>query len=64
LQSAIKSSVDSICPTIGGRASFSECDGAVCVPGLKHYAALASPQAQSSWVLHYCHLRHLRMSYQ
>jgi hypothetical protein len=48
LQSAIKSSVDSICPTIGGRASFSECDGEVCVPGLKHYAALAGAQAQSS----------------
>jgi len=49
LQSAaIKSFVDSICPTIGGRASFSEWDGVVCVPGLKHHAALAGAQAQSS----------------
>jgi hypothetical protein len=40
LQSAaIKGSVDSIYLTIGVRASFSECDGALSVPAPKHRAS-------------------------
>jgi hypothetical protein len=42
LQSAaIKGSVDSINLTIGARASFSECDGALSVPAPEHRASLA-----------------------